>query len=280
MTPELQDSLVLREGRNRPAWSRLALDLAILIAVGLALTAWTGRRLDRTHLQLHAFLIDQVDYVTGARTLLRTGSWDSSLIFPSLAGQPYTRNSYYLPGHFLLLAASYLCFGYGTVQSILPCVVSFVLTPPLIYLAARRLWDRRSGWLAAVVFWMVPFHVFFSLTAMCELTFVAMGALAICAFVYVPDRWKVVAGPFCLVPPFLCRESGAVLVLVMAALVYARSRRLRDSVLLVVLSVVLLGAILKSPVGRGRPSFAASNFVQHGGERYRDALAVAPTTQR
>ena len=235
---------------SRPTWCVVACDLVVILAVGFGLAGWTGRGLDLSHIPVHSILDDQVGYITGARNLLRTGTWDNNAIFPSLVSQPYTRNSCYMPGHFLLLAASYSCFGYGVIQSILPSLVSFALTPLLIYMAARRLWNRQAAWLAVIVFWMVPFHLFFSLTAMAEATLVAATALAVCAFVYLPERWKPVAGPLCLVPPFLIREWGALLVLVLASLVFARSRRgLRDSLILVVLSVLLLGAILKSPVG-------------------------------
>ena len=214
------------------------------MAIGIGLVAWTVWGLDFSHIHLHSILNDQMCYVTGARNLLRTGSWDSNIIYPGLVLQPYIRNNLYMPGHFALQAAYYALFGYGAPQSYLANVVSYLATPCLLYLASRRLWGRRAAWLGVLVFWIIPFHLLFALTAMSESSFVVATALGLCVFVYLPDRWRPWAGPLCLIPPFLCRESGSVTVLLLASIVFARSRRpIRDSMLLVILSVLVLGAL-------------------------------------
>lgn len=255
--------------------SHLVFDLIGVLAVSGLVLVVCSFWIDTARLHVLGVWNDQVNYVTAGRNFLATGRWDSSVIYPSLLYQQTTKNYLYMPGHCLSLALSYRLFGYGVLPSLLPNLVAFVVASVCVYLAARRLYGRRAGLLAALLLMSCPYTLLFSFSAMAEMTFLAAVAIAFCLFVHLPPATRVPAAPFLLVIPFLFRETGALLVIPMALLILAapHPRRLLRAGLAVLASVVVLAGVLQSPLASGRPSLRLANTYRNNNAKYFDAVA-------
>ena len=248
--------------------------------VGAATLLWLfliSRLIDlsRIHTGLPSFN-DQVGYISTARTLLKTGTLSSSIVYPSILLQTATKNYFYMPGHYLALAASYWLFGYGVWQSLLPNLVAYVLAAIGVYLIARRFYNRRVGLAAAGLFMLFAPNLVYAFSAMSEMTRVAATVLALAVFVYLPLRWQFLAGPWLAAVPFLFRETGAFLLSPMALFLYdkLKRRRLWLTAGFVVYGMVVLSLIYFSSLSAGRPSLMAANvFDNQNTTVYTDAFA-------
>jgi hypothetical protein len=206
---------------------------------------------------------DQVDYISVARNLVDSGTLSSNIIYPSTLTQSATRNYLYMPGHFFALAASYRLLGFGPLQSLLPSILSFVLAAVLIFLVGYRLYDRRTGLLAAFLFSILPANLYLALTAMCELTLVAACLVAFTGFVFTPSRWRPCAAPFLLAVPFVFRETAALLVIPMVTMVLFEGGKWQAgrALVLSLASVAVLTAVFQLDFVAGRPEL---NSLQYG----------------
>lgn len=201
-------------------------------------------------------LNDQVIYISTARQYVETGNLQSDITYPATLYQHTRKNSFYLPGHFLALALSYKLFGLGVFQSLLPNLVSFILSAIGIFLTAAKLYSRRVGYLAAFFFTIFPANVIYAFTAMSESTRTAVTILAFCIFIYLPDRWRPLGGVFLLVLPFLFRETGAFVVIPMALIILwtkGAHRAIRTGAF-VLASVLVLFITYNSDLASGRPN--------------------------
>ena len=216
---------------------------------------------------------DQVTYVTAARSWLDTGRCETRQIYPALVGQDGRRNFLYMPGYCACLAASFACFGYGVIPSLLPSLIAYLVAVIAVFLIARRAFGRAVAWLSVILFACSPMNELFAFLAMAEMPFVAATAVAIAAFEYTPIQFKPYAAPFALALPFLFRETAALLVLLFAALYWARCERaLRPIIVMLALSTAALTAIHQSPGIRNRISMFSANFMEDENAKYIDAV--------
>jgi 4-amino-4-deoxy-L-arabinose transferase-like glycosyltransferase len=207
-------------------------------------------------------LNDQVGYVSVARTFAESGELRSGLIYPSLLNQNTSKNYPYMPGHYFALASSYLVFGYSPLSSFLPSLLAYVIGVCALLALCLKLVDRTTAYLAAFIFLTFPGNLVFSVTAMAEMTFVAAGLVCMAIFVHLPASRRPYLGPILLLLPVLFRETGAVLLIPMIALIMS-DRAIswkRDAVVTVVLSLVLV-SILVFVIFGDRPSFLRLNLV-------------------
>ncbi len=219
-------------------WGSCAAVLALaLLQLALHLPAFG---LERLH--VHGNFTDQAGYVTTARQLVDTGELRSGFLYPAFVDRDAPR--LYMPGHYYALAASYAVLGWSVFASLLPNLASFALAAVGVFLVGNRLYGRRAGLLAALLFVLWPPLVVYACTAMAELTFVAAGVVALLVVVSVPPRLRPwLLGPALLLP-FLFRETGALLVIPAAVLALGPvgRRRPRAVLLGVGAAVALLAA--------------------------------------
>ena len=250
--------------------------VAITVVAVIALSAclrWTG--IDKIHVN---GINDQSGYIAAARSLADTGRITGHKIYPSFLLQQTSKSVFYMPGFYVCLAASYKLLGYGVFQSLLPNLMAFVVAAICTYLIGRRLYHRSVGLLAAGLFIFYPPNLFFACTAMSEMCITAAAVGAMCVFVYLSPRARLLVGPMLLVIPFLFRESNAFVVIPMAALIWAgatRRRRFVTTSAFLVAAVVVLGIVDVSPLAAGRPSFIkAAVFNDSPAAAFSDAFAL------
>ncbi|MFT5476696.1 MAG: hypothetical protein ACI8Y8_002036 [Planctomycetota bacterium] len=220
-------------------------------------------------------LNDQAGYITTARWFADTGELRSHLIYPAYVDEPRWR--LYMPGQYCALAAAYKAFGDHPWTWRVPALVSFVLASVGVFLIGRRLFDGMAGWVAAVLFMLLPANGAFAFTAMPQLPFIALGVGSFCAFCYLPARRRALWVPLLLVPPFLIRETGALLVIPMAWLSMGqdgsgRVRRAGPALFALVGSVMALATVLAWQIGSGKGALPLTMALT-GGFNYPDAFA-------
>jgi hypothetical protein len=236
----------------------VALAAAAVLAVG-------ALRMEVSRLHVTA-LNDQVVYVSVARNLAERGVLDGNILYPATLWQGARRSFIQMPGQMLALAASFKLFGFGTWQAMLPSLGAYVASAVCLFWIGARRYGRASGLLASAWLMAVPAQLYFAFTAMAESTLVAAALLALAAFLALPPAGRPALGPLLLALPFICRETGALLVLPMAGVVattpgWGRRRRLAGAGLCLAVAVVWLGAIAASPLAAGRPSVFRANLL-------------------
>jgi hypothetical protein len=240
--------------RDPPTWLACAGVAAVALVALLVAARLLGTQ--RIHVSgLNNVLNDQVGYIAVARHLVESGTLESNIIFPSTLSQNASRTYLHMPGHFFALAASYALFGFGVLPSLLPSAACYIVTAVLVFLIGGRLYDRRTGLLAAFVFVVLPANLLLALTAMAELTLVAAVTAAFAGFVFLPSPWRPWAGPLLLVGPFLFRETAALLVIPMAALILleAGTLRVKVAIAFVTAAVATLTLVYRLDFSAGRP---------------------------
>jgi hypothetical protein len=161
-----------------------------------------------------------------------------------------------MPGHYVVLAASYRLFGFGAVQSILPSMLAYVIASVCVFFAFLKLYGRNFATAAALLFVSFPPNIAFGLTAMSEMTLLAAAATALAIFVHVPPRWKVVVGPCLLILPLLFRETAVLLAIPFALLILLGegASRPQRALLSLTLSALLTAVVLAAEFSVSRPS--------------------------
>jgi 4-amino-4-deoxy-L-arabinose transferase-like glycosyltransferase len=248
-------------GDNPVAW----LDCLWVALAAIAVLAAGALRMDVSPLHVTA-LNDQVVYVSVARNLAERGVFDGNILYPATLWQGARRSFIQMPGQMLALAASFKLFGFGTLQAMLPSLAAYVASAVCLFWIGARRYGRASGFLASAWLMAVPAQLYFAFTAMAESTLVAAALLALAGFLALPPAWRPVAGPLLLALPFVCRETGALMVLPMIGAVattpgWDRRRRLAGAGLCLALAVAWLGAIAASPLAAGRPSVLRANLL-------------------
>jgi 4-amino-4-deoxy-L-arabinose transferase-like glycosyltransferase len=254
-----------------------------IFALSLILVAALLSYVNTDHLLpfgMHGTLNDQVGYVSVARTLTETGELRSAVIYPSLLSQDTAKNYPYMPGHYFALASSYLVFGYSALASFLPSLLGYVIAALALLFVSLKIHDRTTAALAAIIFLTFPASLLYACTAMAEMTFVAAGMLCLALFVIVSPERKPYIGPFLLLLPVLFRETGAVLLIPMTALIIQDRKPgwKRNAIVMIVLSVVLV-PILAFVINGDRPSFLKMNLLDADiAGKYLDAFAFKDVT--
>ena len=254
-------------------WIVLAVLIAILLVTVASFVDWHRLSVDG----LDGSLNDQVGYVSVARNLADHGTLESNLIYPLVLRQHVRRNSFYMPGFYWLLAAVYKCFGYSAAISRLPSLASFLLSCWLIYWIAARLYSGRAAAIACTLFAVIPLSLVYAFTAMMEMPLVAAGLGSFAIFLRARQTARFWVAPLALLLPFVFRETGAILaVLMLAALAAGTEKRSRHGVICALLMLLIVAAALYSPLGAGRPSLWKANILVDGNyeEVYGDAFAT------
>ncbi len=257
--------------------SNRGLFLGVLLGIGLFAT---GCWVDWERLPingLNASLNDQVGYISVARHWLDEGRLDSSIIYPSLLGQRYRRNSLYMPGFYAELASTFAMFGYSALTARLPALFSFLLACGLMPWIAWRLYDQEVAIYSLALFAFFPFNLFYAFTATAEMPLVAAGLAAFAVFLLAPEKFRWWLGPLALALPILFRETGVALGVVMCVMLFfSGAERCRwKATLCWLLVCVVLVALIVSPAGAGRPSmWKATILVGTFEARYADAFAL------
>jgi 4-amino-4-deoxy-L-arabinose transferase-like glycosyltransferase len=265
-----------------PKLKRFAAPMAVLAAAALVLLL-VARQVD-----LHAVFIDglggamsdQIAYISVARHLVDGDGFVSSTIFPSVLAQNATRNYFYMPGHYVALAASFLIFGYSAWSAFLPNVLAFIGSALLVWFIARRLYGPWPAAFAVALFIVFPLNAILAWSAMSELTLTFAVLAAVAIFLIVPERWQIIAGALLVAITFMFRQTGAMVVLPMSMLALrpphgAPHFRWRAALGLVAASVVACLLVAKSPIASGMPSLFINNLA--GGtvsDIYTDAYAM------
>jgi Dolichyl-phosphate-mannose-protein mannosyltransferase len=232
--------------------------------------------LDQVYLRgLNFALNDQLSYISVARTYLDTGRLDNPAVYPSLLRQHPEKSYLYMPGYFLLLAATFKAFGYSPFHSFLPSLLAYVLATCLVYSIAVRVYDRTTGLVAATIFALFPPNIIFAFSAMCELPLVAVVLASFATYLILPQRLQPYLGPLLVIPPMLIRETGAMVAVPMLFLLLQR-RRLAGALTFAGLSAVTFVLVMTSSIATGRPSLFLNNLLDRGfGGIYSDAFATA-----
>ena len=223
-------------------------------------------------------LNDQVGYVSVARSLLDTGALDSKLTYPSILNQTFSRNSFYMPGQYWLLAATYRLFGVSVAATILPSLCSFVASIVLLFVIASRLRGSTVASYGCILFVFFPLNLIYAFTAMAEMPLIAAALLSFALFLSCPAPLRTYLGPLLLVLPLLFRETGAAVALPMACRIFDESKsRWRETALFLLLSAIVVVGVLLSPISSGRPSLLIANVFLGGDFQavYADAFAAA-----
>lgn len=227
---------------------------------------------------LNQTLNDQVGYISVARHLLDEGRLDSSIIYPSVLLQKFRRNSLYMPGYYAELALTFRIFGYSALTARLPAIASFLLACCLVFWIARRLFDLKTAIYALAMFAFCPLNLMFAFTAMAEMSVVAAGLAAFSIFLLVPEKYRWWVGPVALALPILFRETGVALGATISVMLFfsAKKSPKRKAAQCALLVCVVLGALILSPVGAGRPSLWKANILAQGSfdALYSDAFAL------
>jgi len=242
--------------------------LASLIALALVVV---GSSVDWHRLSvdgLDGSLNDQVAYVSVARSLADHGTLESSVVYPLLLRQHIRRNSLYMPGFYWVLAAVYKCLGYSAALSRIPSLIGFLLACWLIYWIADTLYRGRAAYYACALFVAFPLSLVYAFTAMMELTLVAAGLASFVIFLRTKGVARFGVAPIALLLPFVFRETGAIVGVVMLAVLAGttltganKEKRVRYGLICALLMVLILAAALYSPLGAERPSLWKANIL-------------------
>ncbi len=266
--------------KSLPHW------IALALLVGIAL-ATVGAFVDWERLSIDGFdgsLNDQVGYVAVARDFAEHGTLNSNLVYPVLLRQSVRRTSLYMPGFYWTLAAAYKCFGYSAITSRLPSLIGFLLSVALTYYIGRKLYSSRAAALGCTLFAAFPLCIVYAFTAMMELPLIAAGLAAFAIFLSVAERDRFWLAPLALVIPVLFRETGAIVGVVILAVMVRESSEspYRRVLITALLMAVVMAAILASPVAAGRPSLWKANLLVGGNSEqvYGDAFATDNVSSR
>lgn len=217
-------------------------------------------------------LNDQVNYIRTSMHFAETGRLDGGVIYPGLL--PDHPKYLYMPGHYIVTGIFLKLFGVGPLQAKLPNLFAYVLCCCLVYLLGRRLFDRKTGLLAATIWALFPANPTYAYTSMAEITTVAASLVFLNAVAWMPARLRPYALPLLLGVPFLFRENTAVLVIFAIALfdfdrVVPWARRIGLSVLA---SVVMLLGLLRWQVDSGKFSIPMSPLPFNYGDALRGPI--------
>jgi 4-amino-4-deoxy-L-arabinose transferase-like glycosyltransferase len=255
-----------RAGDSPPSW----IDAGFVGVMALLLLVLSEPSYLTEHIYMQPYLNDQVGYITTARWLADTGELRSHLIYSAYAGDPDWR--VYMPGHYYALASVFWLFGYTPLLARIPCLASYVLCAVGIFLIGRRLYGRGAGFTAAALFMIFPPIGYFAFSALADLTVTAAVVASFAIFVHLPERVRFWSVPLLLIPPFLFRETTALVVIPMSLMVLygPEGRRWIRFLVASLGSVASLSLINQWQLSLGKVPTPLS-WVSHGSFNYADA---------
>lgn len=206
-------------------------------------------------------LNDQAGYISLARNYAERGLFETNFILSTVLRTHSPKLHFYLPGHYGALAVSYRLFGYSPAHSFWPSLGAFIGSAMLMLPIASRLFGRDRALAAWALFVFFPANLIYAFTAMAEMTVIASVTAALALFLILPQRLRSWTGPAVLVLPLLFRETGVVIAVLMAGLVWKDGPENRRAVARFALLSILLGIlVLASPLASGRPSLLRDNL--------------------
>jgi len=218
----------------RPRLSRAALPVILVIALALRLGAMAAT--DPYFPQW-----DAIDYHAHALSLAEHGKYPGTLFAgldeivvrsdnqpPTIPARTTGPSAYRPPTYPYLLGAVYLVSNNSWTAGRLTNALLGVLAVALVFLIARRLWDRTLGLVAAGLMAVAPPLVYLSSSLMSEPLFIALELAAVLAVIVHGQsdhrlRWLVAAGVLCGLCA-LTRANGLLLIPVAALGVWAYAR--------------------------------------------------------
>ena len=158
---------------------------------------------DENGFQTKSLILPQLDYLkkTGRDVL----NWDSLYNFP-------------LP--VLLMALSFLIFGSGDFAISFSSGFFYFLSVPLVYLIARRRYNRAVASLTALVFVLFPHILRYSVSGMTELPSIFFTLLLLYLFTFGPNRLNLILGGLALGLFYLNRHTSLMFLPVFLAFIY------------------------------------------------------------
>src|SRR5829696_570316 len=172
----------------RPRLSRAALPVILVIALALRLGAMAATDPYSPH-------GDAIDYHAHALSLVQDGQYPGTLFAgldeiivrgneaPTISERTTAPSAYRPPTYPYLLAAVYAVSGNSWTAGRLTNALLGVLAVALVFVIARRLWDRTVGLLAAGVMPVAPPLVYLSASLMSEPLFIALELAAVLAVI-------------------------------------------------------------------------------------------------
>lgn len=227
-----------------------------------------------------AYLNDQIGFIGAARHLVDFGhlldpghyEGTGSSIIPALLRSTHTR--LYMPGMYLLLAASYKLFGVSAFSSILPDLAAYILSAVALYYIGRRLYSREVGLWSAVLFLLMPLNIFHAYNVVLEMPLVLVALSVFLAFITLPARWRVWSIPALLSVTILFRESLILMLIPMVAYQYDDNSDTRwwQVALVTLMTFVMLKVITFWQVSQGAYGINYIQALKFGHIDYYDAF--------
>lgn len=185
---------------------------------------------------------DCVNYINTAHSFVEHGELTENIIYNYRLGTSYTRQ--YMPGYFMILAASFRFFGVSAFTAILPNAFMYVLSGVLVYLIGKKLYGREVGFLAALWFVLTPLMVFYAITAMSELAIITVSLVVFYIFICAPKNAKYYLVPLLLAIVFLFRQTTVLVIIPMIALFLNNKDNATSERIAFLVSLLAAGIIL------------------------------------
>lgn len=258
----------------------IALGTVACLVTGLAILFLASRTIDTSEPHLGGALNDQISYINTARGLADRHELHTYIVLPATLWRTGVSDVLYLPGHAATMAVAYKLFGFGAFQSILPSLIAYLISILAIYFIGVRLYGPPAGMVGAFLFAALPVAIFFSFTAMSELTVVAAFTAAVAGFLYLPPRLRPWLGPLFLLVSFLFRETAAFAVVPLGLFWWLDRREQRwRALLFVALSIFLMGVVYRTNFAARRPSMIKAHIFGNAHAMYDDAVAQRDASQ-
>ena len=126
-------------------------------------------------------------------------------------------------------------------------MVAMVIAGIALFLSGSGCNGRDTATIATFrVFLLFPANIVYAVTAMSETTLIAAALVAFAIFVHLPFKWRVGMGPLLLVLPLIVRETGIVIAIPFAFMIWAGGGtwRTRATLLFTLLSTLVVAVVL------------------------------------
>jgi hypothetical protein len=203
---------------------------------------------------------DEIIYAAmGRNVALGRGLVSSFYDAQSIAERGFPRGDVHMPGHSLLLAASFAAFGPREAAAFVPPALGLLASGPLLWGAALRMLGRRGAFAAAVLLVGFPALSGYACSAMAEAEIVCLGAAHLglwCAAMRRPTLARVMGLALLLGVGTTIRETFLALLVPTLAVLWRLPRPSRGRAL--VAFVATLGAyvgLVLRPLCRARAPY-------------------------
>jgi len=176
------------------------------------------------------FLSDQINYVNTTRNLVNYGHFiipgqfqgTGTGILPGLIFQDNTR--LYMPGYYIFSAIFYKIFGQKGCAFILPNIIAYLISIVLIYIFVIKNYSRDAALLSMVLFVFFPLNIFFSLTAMSEMSIMLFFFITFNLAVRLRNKFELFFLPVLITLACLFRQTGLFLLIPIVGFLLDRGR--------------------------------------------------------